>query len=425
MSIIPVIVEQHAEEAAFQWMLRDAAVSEPHYSLDDLANLDDRVEANIDGLRIAGDEGWEICKEALALEEGEVFTAAILAFEKGNEDWIESVLKAGEESYELSRGIVSALGWMPYGQSQVHIQRFLNSEVPDLHRIGIAASAIHRRDPGKHFTDAISSDNPLLKARALKATGELGRKDLLPFISTMVNDEDDNCRFWAALSASILGDLHALPVLTAFIPLTNPPHPTPLPSGERERTEEAVKTVFRRMDMQSARNFLKKLAQNPETLRSALIGSGAIGDPILIPWIIEQMAVPEVARVAGDAFTMITGVDIAYDNLEGEWPEGFEAGPTEEPEDEDVEMDADEDLPWPEPNLISEWWGKNKNNYRNGTRYLCGKPISEDQCQHVLRHGYQRQRAAAALELAMMHPGKPLFEVRAPGFRQKQILGLK
>jgi len=118
-------------------------------------------------------------------------------------------------------------------------------------------------------------------------------------------------------------------------------------------------------------------------------------------------------------------VDIAYEDLEGEWPEGFEAGPTENPEDEDVDMDPDEDLPWPEPELISDWWNKNKNNFRNGMRYLCGKPITEEQCQHVLRHGYQRQRATAAIELAMMNPGQPLFEVRAPGFRQQKLLGLK
>jgi uncharacterized protein (TIGR02270 family) len=136
------------------------------------------------------------------------------------------------------------------------------------------------------------------------------------------------------------------------------------------------------------------------------------------------MSVPDMARVAGESFTMITGVDFVDDHLEGEWPEGFEAGPTEEPEHEDVEMDPDEDLPWPEPELIHKWWSENKNNFRNGTRYLCGKPISEQQCQHVLRHGYQRQRAAGAIELVILKPGQPLFEVRAPGFRQQTLLGL-
>jgi hypothetical protein len=35
------------------------------FSLEDLAKLDGRVEANIDGLRIAGEAGWEMCKDAI------------------------------------------------------------------------------------------------------------------------------------------------------------------------------------------------------------------------------------------------------------------------------------------------------------------------------------------------------------------------
>ena len=64
----------------------------------DVAHLDDRTEAHIDGLRIAGDEGWDICKESLAWEEaGEIFTAAVLAFESGNDYRIKDVLTAGGE----------------------------------------------------------------------------------------------------------------------------------------------------------------------------------------------------------------------------------------------------------------------------------------------------------------------------------------
>ncbi len=88
-------------------------------------------------------------------------------------------------------------------------------------------------------------------------------------------------------------------------------------------------------------------------------------------------------------------------------------------------MDPDEDLPWPNPELISDWWNKNKGLFKNGTRYLLGKPITFEHLQQVLRIGFQRQRYAASIELAMMKPGQPLFEVCAPGFRQKQMLELK
>lgn len=114
---------------------------------------------------------------------------------------------------------------------------------------------------------------------------------------------------------------------------------------------------------------------------------------------------------------MITGVDIAYEDLEGEWPQGFEAGFKETAEDEDVEMDTDEDLPWPEPELMEQWWSQKKNSFQTDKRYLLGKPISVEQLHQVLGNGCQRQRAQAAIELAMMNPGHPLFNVRAPRFR--------
>ena len=47
------------------------------------------------------------------------------------------------------------------------------------------------------------------------------------------------------------------------------------------------------------------------------------------------------------------GVDLAYQDLEGDWPEGFHAGPTENREDEDIAMDPDEDLPWPATDLVA------------------------------------------------------------------------
>ena len=106
----------------------------------------------------------------------------------------------------------------------------------------------------------------------------------------------------------------------------------------------------------------------------------------------------------------------------GERPEGFTVGPTEAPEDGNVDMDPDENLPWPKPEAIHTWWRNHQGQFRSGTRYLLGKPMSPDWLRDVLRNGRQRQRAAAALELALQQPGQPLFEIHALGFRQQQFL---
>jgi len=416
IAVIENIVEQHAEEAAFLWLLRDDAVQAPHYSLQDLADLDERVEAHIDGLRIAGDVGWSICADALAQQEepGEMFAYAVLAFESGQDQRIKMVLEVAATKPELSRGLISALGWLRFDQVKGHIDQLLRSSAPELRRIGVAASAVHRQDLGSVLIDALNDDDTFLKACAIRAVGKLGRIDLLPILKKQLAAEDKDCRFWSGWSAVLLGDRDdALELLKAVA------------VSESPFQGRSLQVALRAMDNADAQKWLKDQAQHPDLLRYAIIGAGVIGDPVYIPWLIEQMEMPDHVRVAGEAFTMITGVDIAYEDLEGEWPERFEAGPTESPEDEDVEMDQDEDLPWPDPELILGWWEENRGVFRNGTRYLLEKPISSEHLQHVLRHGFQRQRATAALELAMMHPVQPLFEVRAPGFRQQQILGLK
>lgn len=80
---------------------------------------------------------------------------------------------------------------------------------------------------------------------------------------------------------------------------------------------------------------------------------------------IKHTDTPEVARVAGEEvmidinlffrrtelslirFTMITGAQLADDLLEGGRPDNFESGPSDNPEDENVDMGPDDGLPWP------------------------------------------------------------------------------
>jgi uncharacterized protein (TIGR02270 family) len=132
-----------------------------------------------------------------------------------------------------------------------------------------------------------------------------------------------------------------------------------------------------------------------------VIACGIIGDPAFVPWLIGRMALPELARVAGESFSLITGIDLAYDDLETDPPADFEAGPTDNPDDENVAMDQDDNLPWPDPALIHDWWQANGSRFPTGARHLLGRPLSPDACQHALTAGFQRQRRAAAYELAL------------------------
>lgn len=408
------IINQHALEAALLWEQRRAAISAPQFALHSLAKLDDRIAAHINGLQIAGGAGWAECESQLATgDAGELFVAAVLALDTRHPKHIEDLLSLAEATAELQAGLISAFGWVSPQNSQNTLKELLTSNSPYHRRVGIAGLAINRINPGRALVDAIIDSDPVLRARAMRAAGELGRRDLVPLLRMSLADKDEACRFWSAWSGATLGDAAALPVLLGEVTRNGP------------FSARALPVLLRRMDVSAARDFLSELFGNESLARLLLNGAGYLGDPYFADALIEVMAVPELARVAGEAFTLMTGADIPDGSLEGEPPVDFQSGPNDDPDDEDVAPDPDEDLPWPNQEKVKRWWHKKKSEFQEGKRYLLGKPIDEENAQRVLRVGRQRQRIAAALELSIMNPGKPLFETRAPGFRQKKLLGIK
>jgi len=411
-AVIPHIIDQHAEEAAFLWLLRSNAIKAPHYDLNDLAKLDDRIEAHLDGLRIAGDYGWQACSENLKFEEsGEVFAATIIALEAQSLERINLVFNVIEAAPGAINGLISAFGWVDAHHLQGKVFELLESNNPLWRRIGLSACAIHRVDPSQFLEAAIQDEDMPLKIRALKAAGELGRVDLKSILLEQLNHENSQVRFWAAWSAVLTGDRGwALELLRQEI------------ESNSEFCIPAMHLALPVLGNQAIKKTLKVLADDKASLRLAIIGAGISGDPIYIPWLIQQMSTPEIAKVAGEAFSYLCGVDLAYQDMETDLPDSVSVGPTENPDDEDVAMDPDEDLPCPDPVLVQVWWQENMQNFKSDIRYIYGKPCNEPQCKWLLINGSQKLRYAASLNLALIHPEQVLFEVRAVGKRQQRAL---
>jgi uncharacterized protein (TIGR02270 family) len=406
------IIDQLVENASCVWLLRDAGVHAPHFLLRDLTRFDNRLVAQLDALNVFGDPAWEVLAQALAEGgPGEVFAAAVRAFDDGREDRVARVLQAGTAKPEAARGLVAGLAWMSFERAQKHIESLVMSPAPPLRRVGLAAAAAHRFNPLHPLQLGLSDLDPGVRSRALRAVGELGLKGLVTTVRKELTNADPKCRFAAAWSAALLtGDPAAVGALTQMAE-------APGPFADR-----AAALAGRRLPQPAANAWGLQLSKKPRASRRALLVAGAVGDPVVVPWLLDRMAEPILARPAGEAFSMITGADLEYLDLNGKKPEGFEAGPTDDPADPNVELDPDYDLPWPNLRAVAAWWDKNKGNFRRGVRHIAGKPISVESCWEVLKAGYQRQRAAAATELALLKPGTPLFEVRAPAFRQQVLL---
>ena len=402
-------------EAASLWLQRTRAVCAPHYNLQSLLELDERLEAQIDALRVAGEQGREVSMAGLEGGLPEYFFApAVLAFESCDETRISLLLEKAGKTPIASEAVIEALGWLTLEQALPHIKKLLASADPVHQYIGMAASAFHRYDPGEFLANAFYYDDLRLRARSLKAVGELGGRGdkLIPVhLKNRQKVHDPASRFQAAWSSLLLGDTTSLEHLRAIILDETSPF-----------REEALQVSARKMNLKEAQALQGELAKKADSQRLAVIGEGIIGDPALIPWLVKQMKIPALARIAAQSFSFITGLDISGEQLEGTWPEGFEAGPNDDPTDDNVETDPDENLPWPDPEKIYAWWETNKDKYPRETRLLLGKPITPDHLQHILQTGRQRQRAAAALELALLKPGTPIFNTAAPAKRQMEAL---
>ncbi|WP_156398526.1 hypothetical protein [Mesorhizobium sp. Root102] len=86
--VLREIVRQHAEMAAFLWTIYDHHLLHPEENpeMDEvrLARLIERLEAHLDGLRVAGDQGRKIAQERFEefADAGELFVLRMLAAPK-------------------------------------------------------------------------------------------------------------------------------------------------------------------------------------------------------------------------------------------------------------------------------------------------------------------------------------------------------
>ena len=413
MPVTSIVLDQHAEEASFLAILRDYALRAPHYDIAHLDNLDNRLDAHLDGLRIAAPGAQETLLAQFGSHAvGEMFVSVVLAYEAANAQVLSRLSEHLRSALETERGYLMALGWLDWDRVSPWIERMLASPEPLFRRLGLAACGMHRHDPGPALLAGLSDADPSVQARAARTAGELRRRDLLPAIRAHRQHEDATTRFWANWATAQMGDLQALEPLRTFAERP----------GEFQYRALCVLLAWQEREPSIA--WIRQWVQDPRDRRIGIEALGLLGDPVCVPWLIQQMSDVPCARVAGEAFSLITGTDLALLDLELQALPDFDAGPNDNPDDPNVAMDPDENLPWPDPQLIERWWQANGGDFQVGTRYMLGLAHGEHSFQQALIHGQQRQRIAAACGLARFRPTEALFPTSAPAWRQKRLLGM-
>jgi len=400
------IYEQFVNEASFLWILRSIAINEPHNDINDIIALENRIVAQLDGLMTSLEIGWEVCEEALELSEpGEVFTATIIAMRSHESSKVKLAVDVGLSSSSTMRGLISAMGWLSDDIADLWIERFLNGKDLKHKYIGIAACSVRRTDPGNALLSIFKREDCIqdinLYSRAIRLVGELRRQDCMPFISKEINSDDKLIRFWANWSAVLLGQHSSIENLKSYV-LTN-----------NVLQDLAIQLAFRVLAIDSAREWISELSKDESQIRAVIKAIGVLGDPHAVNWLINKMSDPLYAKLAAESFSYITGVDFDNNKLSITEPENYPTIPNDDMYDDIVGLDEDENLAFPDADKVTSIWQKYGQKFIVGKRYFMGQLITSELLKERLQNGTQRQRHAAALELAINENGIPLINTRA------------
>lgn len=400
MSAFKHIYEQLFEDASFLWILHSAAANRPNYCLHDLAELEQRINRQLAALMTMPELTWDLCLEFMPQQQPEyLFVAAFFAFNNQDIQQIQQCVEQGLVDAAGTKALASALAWLPSEVSQPWLKKFLVSKDLQHKHLAIWACSLRREDPFEYLAPIVNRTDcrayaPLF-ARALRLIGELKYRNLMPILPAAIQSDNDDIKFWALWAMILLGDKSAAQQLQSFVFESN------------DYQLLAINVAFSVLPNTDAQQWINSLAKNPDNRRLVIMAAASLGDPLVCDWLIGQMQNPITARLAGEAFTQITGMDLIAHKVAAQ-----EADQNKIPNDEDDEAEEyfeDEGLPYPDAEKIAALWANSKHQFTFGARYFMGQFPEREALKKTYIEGTQRQRKVAALELALLDIDQPLL----------------
>lgn len=411
VAVLDTIFESYTELASLVEQRR-ASLAESSFTFESLRHLDWRIDSMLDGLRVTGATGYERLMTTLASPTPDlIFVATVLTLENRNTRFLKQLLALAQADAGLQPAVFDAFAWVPLEFSQPLIAHFMATTSNLCRLLGLDLYRQHQVPADSVLEWALSQPDRIVQKLALDTVGENGLLDLLPQCLSLLNSPDQNTAFAAARACLLLGEYQRSSTLL-------------LQFAQRQSAwqREALTLLTAQLPVTNANQVLSSLGQQGLDARLMVRMAGQLGDPANIPALLRLMQNPALSRLAGQAFCTITGLDLVEQSLDGTAPEEIKTGPTDDPDDINVESDPDEALPWPDQAKLVQWWSSNGSRFKAGVRYLQGREINRAQCLQVLQQGCQGQRQLAAIHLKSLDPASPLFRVDAPVWRQQKRL---
>lgn len=337
-SIAP-LVAQHAGDAAFLWLRRRGEIDGPLLDATDIGRIDQRLEANVEGLMAAGESGWQAARAQFAdfAEPGEIFVLGVVALRSGEREAVETALSAGREAGETGISSLSgAVARTPRDQLKPVVAEWLDARDPFLRCLGLAALQHHRVDPGARLADLLADTDSEARRRALRLAGAFKRRDLVAPAAAALEADLARERLTAALTVCLLGEVRlAYPVLDRIV-LTQP-----------DLAARAIELRLLATPGKAGKEWLRSRLDQPALSAAATAAIGLFGDRAVMPWLIERMREPALAEAAGLALRDLFEID--FNDLALFTADPAELGP-----------DFSGDGPLPIADKVAAWWAEGR-----------------------------------------------------------------
>ncbi|MGQ7846627.1 TIGR02270 family protein [Granulosicoccus sp. 3-233] len=410
--IIDNIVYQHAENACallWQWQ---RALSEPHYDFNDLCLLENSIDANLDGLTLAGDAATPFIREMHdAGDEGAVFVSAMQALCTDKPCAFMDQVAACQESEQTRYELSLALTWMADQATKPILDNLAEQPGPTSLLLRLSVGLAHRQVPDHLVRSGLSHEDTRVRTAALRAVADLPDQRLRNDLPAQASHEPRECLQLARALVSQGEHGRGYDLLES------------LALSETEQASDAVRLVMLGAEPERSRKLLQQLDTLGDRQRDVIRGLGLLGDPGNLDRLLQACINPQLARLAGESISMITGARLSEHDLDRDDEVGMATSLlNDDPTDDNVRLDEDENLPWPDSDRLADWCLSAVRDTSADMPLLCGYQRTAELLQHVLQQGLQRQRSVAADLMKSRQPGKPYCNTCLPTSRQRHFM---
>jgi uncharacterized protein (TIGR02270 family) len=362
-TMIPDLLVEHFEELEFLWGQRLNALQSPVLTRRELLDLEERIEAHLEGLLLGGEESIAVVKEGLAADDSFVsFAAAYSLLRLQTAMATRIVMEAFRQAQEGQLdGIRQALCHGPVELVLDDLKQASVTGSTPIAEAAIEVIAFHTRlgSEAKRLEQLLSDENSEVRRAAWRINGQVGFVRNQQSYDAAFNDKNSRVRHEALYAAGWTQQKWLLPHCRSFAV-----NPTP----ENWDAVVLLAILSKSDELQRILSIGKRADLGPKRFQIL----GAYGHPESVEELIRGMESSDLrsAVAAGAAFTKLTGCDIESDKR-------VQLPPEDGSEPDEFEKEFLDEAKLPDAQKARNYWSKVKPQLSRFTRVCRGFDLSQ------------------------------------------------